>query len=432
MAIPAWKLAPALAYGNVCVWKPSELAPASRGAAHSDGGPPAGGVLSSCMATAMPAPPWWPIPASRPCHSPARRATGDGVAGAMVARGPQVQCEMGGQNAALVLADADVEAPRRDRRSCHGLRRPEVHGHQPDRVRGGGGVDARGDCRRGRADAGTRPSHACQVGPCPGRSAEGARCGGAGRRGRRPHAYRRGGVAAPATTCARRSSSWTTRLRSSPRRRYSRRCAHCWCPTPTPLAISTASGTGWPRRSSPVIWIARSTLPTHRHRSGTRQHADVGGRSARAVRGEKASGFGPREQGKAAREFYTSWRTTRSHLALRRTLLRDSRHEVYKWPPAEHPRLAADVAVFTFVDNEMQVLLVRRRYEPYQSYWALPGGLLRPGETLEQAAVRRACATRPESPTCTSSSLRPSRTSTGIRAAGWCPAVTSHWSMQPG
>ena len=56
--------------------------------------------------------------------------------------------------------------------------------------------------------------------------------------------------------------------------------------------------------------------------------------------------------------------------------------------PAEHPGLAADVAVFTFVDNEMQVLLVRRRYQPYQSYWALPGGLLRPGETLEQAAVR--------------------------------------------
>jgi 8-oxo-dGTP diphosphatase len=55
---------------------------------------------------------------------------------------------------------------------------------------------------------------------------------------------------------------------------------------------------------------------------------------------------------------------------------------------AEHPSLAADVAVFTFLDNEMQVLLVRRRYEPYQSYWALPGGLLRPGETLERAAER--------------------------------------------
>jgi ADP-ribose pyrophosphatase YjhB (NUDIX family) len=55
---------------------------------------------------------------------------------------------------------------------------------------------------------------------------------------------------------------------------------------------------------------------------------------------------------------------------------------------AEHPRVAADVAVFAHQDGAMQVLLVRRRYEPYQSYWALPGGLLGPGETLEEAAVR--------------------------------------------
>ena len=36
----------------------------------------------------------------------------------------------------------------------------------------------------------------------------------------------------------------------------------------------------------------------------------------------------------------------------------------------------------------MQVLLVRRRFEPYESYWALPGGALEAGETLEQAAER--------------------------------------------
>jgi 8-oxo-dGTP diphosphatase len=36
----------------------------------------------------------------------------------------------------------------------------------------------------------------------------------------------------------------------------------------------------------------------------------------------------------------------------------------------------------------MNVLLVRRRYEPYESYWALPGGLLEPDETLEEAAER--------------------------------------------
>jgi 8-oxo-dGTP diphosphatase len=56
--------------------------------------------------------------------------------------------------------------------------------------------------------------------------------------------------------------------------------------------------------------------------------------------------------------------------------------------PAKHPRVAADVAVFAFRDGGMNVLLVRRRYEPYQSYWALPGGLLEPDETLEEAAER--------------------------------------------
>ena len=51
-------------------------------------------------------------------------------------------------------------------------------------------------------------------------------------------------------------------------------------------------------------------------------------------------------------------------------------------------KVAADVAAFAFLDGAMQVLLVRRRYDPYESYWALPGGGLDPDETLEQAAVR--------------------------------------------
>ena len=53
-----------------------------------------------------------------------------------------------------------------------------------------------------------------------------------------------------------------------------------------------------------------------------------------------------------------------------------------------HPKVAADVAAFAFLQGAMQVLLVRRRYEPYESYWALPGGGLHPDETLEQAAER--------------------------------------------
>jgi 8-oxo-dGTP diphosphatase len=53
------------------------------------------------------------------------------------------------------------------------------------------------------------------------------------------------------------------------------------------------------------------------------------------------------------------------------------------------PKVAADVVPFAYFANSMQVLLVRRRYEPYESYWALPGGLLEADETLEEAAARQ-------------------------------------------
>ena len=52
------------------------------------------------------------------------------------------------------------------------------------------------------------------------------------------------------------------------------------------------------------------------------------------------------------------------------------------------PNVAADVAAFAFFDGAMHVLLVRRRYQPYESYWALPGGRLHQDETLEEAAER--------------------------------------------
>jgi len=52
------------------------------------------------------------------------------------------------------------------------------------------------------------------------------------------------------------------------------------------------------------------------------------------------------------------------------------------------PKVAADVAAFAYRGGAMNVLLVRRRYKPFESYWALPGGGLEADETLEQAAVR--------------------------------------------
>jgi len=56
----------------------------------------------------------------------------------------------------------------------------------------------------------------------------------------------------------------------------------------------------------------------------------------------------------------------------------------------DYPQFAVtvDVVILTIVGEELQVLLVRRRDDPYRGAWALPGGFKRPEETLEEAAAR--------------------------------------------
>jgi alpha-ketoglutaric semialdehyde dehydrogenase len=110
LAIPAWKLGPALAYGNSCVWKPSELAPACARALYEilaaqlpdgalllvQGRGDAGAALAGHRGVAA-------------LSFTGSAATGAAVARALVERGAAGQCEMGGQNASVVLADADLE-----------------------------------------------------------------------------------------------------------------------------------------------------------------------------------------------------------------------------------------------------------------------------------------------------------------------------------
>jgi 8-oxo-dGTP diphosphatase len=56
----------------------------------------------------------------------------------------------------------------------------------------------------------------------------------------------------------------------------------------------------------------------------------------------------------------------------------------------EHPRaaLTVDCVVFGLDDTDLKVLLIRRRFQPYQHAWALPGGSVRTDETLDEAARR--------------------------------------------
>jgi len=68
--------------------------------------------------------------------------------------------------------------------------------------------------------------------------------------------------------------------------------------------------------------------------------------------------------------------------------------------PAARPRSAAQaspahrdivvlVVIFTMDGGQLQVLLIRRSVEPFKDCWSLPGGLLAPNESLDQAAVRK-------------------------------------------
>ncbi|CAO5158512.1 8-oxo-dGTP diphosphatase [Frankia sp. AiPs1] len=50
--------------------------------------------------------------------------------------------------------------------------------------------------------------------------------------------------------------------------------------------------------------------------------------------------------------------------------------------------LSVDLVLLTVRDDELAVLLVRRGIDPYLGGWALPGGFVRPGEDLADAAVR--------------------------------------------
>jgi len=56
---------------------------------------------------------------------------------------------------------------------------------------------------------------------------------------------------------------------------------------------------------------------------------------------------------------------------------------------ASAPIVAVVVVILTVTDDDLCVLLIRRGGEPFRDFWALPGGLLGEGETLDAAAARK-------------------------------------------
>jgi alpha-ketoglutaric semialdehyde dehydrogenase len=111
-AIPVWKSAPALAAGNTVVFKPAELTPATAtllAEIYEEAGLPPG-VFNMLVGSGS-------VVGEAIVNSPALRAisfTGSNeVGGALYAkaaqRGAKVTCEMGGKNAVIVMADADLD-----------------------------------------------------------------------------------------------------------------------------------------------------------------------------------------------------------------------------------------------------------------------------------------------------------------------------------
>jgi acyl-CoA reductase-like NAD-dependent aldehyde dehydrogenase len=111
IAIPAWKIAPALVYGNTIVWKPASTVPllAMRLAtALTTAGLPAG-VLNLLVGDSRIGDGIVNHPAVDAITFTGSTGIGRRIAAAAAARGVPVQAEMGGKNAAIVLDDADID-----------------------------------------------------------------------------------------------------------------------------------------------------------------------------------------------------------------------------------------------------------------------------------------------------------------------------------
>ncbi len=111
IAIPAWKIAPALCYGNAVVFKPADLVPGSAWALAeivARAGLPAG-VFNLVMGRgSVVGQALLDNPSVNAITFTGSVATGKSVATAAVARMAKLQLEMGGKNPLVVLDDADL------------------------------------------------------------------------------------------------------------------------------------------------------------------------------------------------------------------------------------------------------------------------------------------------------------------------------------
>jgi 8-oxo-dGTP diphosphatase len=60
----------------------------------------------------------------------------------------------------------------------------------------------------------------------------------------------------------------------------------------------------------------------------------------------------------------------------------------YNHTDYERPAVTVDVVIFALVEDDLQVLLIKRKYPPFAGVWAIPGGFVRVDESLKDAAAR--------------------------------------------
>ena len=57
----------------------------------------------------------------------------------------------------------------------------------------------------------------------------------------------------------------------------------------------------------------------------------------------------------------------------------------YEYP---RPAVCTDIIVFTKTAFSTEILLIKRKFDPFKDHWALPGGFLDMNEEIENAAYR--------------------------------------------
>lgn len=112
IAIPAWKIAPALIYGNTLVWKPADLTPLTAyhlTSALVDAGLPEGVINVVFGPGSVLGPALTTDNKVRGISFTGSNKVGRNIAIASAELGKKYQLEMGGKNAVVVLADADLD-----------------------------------------------------------------------------------------------------------------------------------------------------------------------------------------------------------------------------------------------------------------------------------------------------------------------------------